>query len=232
MSSNPPEPFFETKRSAISAPAPLCYALTSTGAPAAPTRQPAAHHHQPRQLLAPTRQPAALTESRHGCYIARVQKIIEPPPLIGSADAAFQLDIPGSTLRLYVKNLSRQLSRSARRSKQRLFAPSDIAKLRELRRRLQNGEHMAAAVAGVAGVLETVQDEDEAAGFEAELVLLSPRRMAAQLAVIIREQRASAEQQAAELAEANRKLEIITEWLQLPAWRRVLTTPKLQKPVP
>lgn len=156
----------------------------------------------------------------------------EPPPLIGSAEAAFQLDIPGSTLRLYVKNLSRHLSRSARRTKLRLFASSDIAKLRELRRRLQMGERMAAAVAAVAGVVETAPDDDDAASFEAELALLSPRRMAAQLAVIIREQRLTAEQQAAALAEANRKLEIIGEWLQLPAWRRVLTTPNLNKPAP
>ncbi len=152
------------------------------------------------------------------------------PELYGSAEAAFQLDIPGSTLRLYVKNISRHLSRSARRTKSRLFAPSDIAKLRELRRRLQMGERMAAAVAAVAGIVDIAPDEYEAANFAAELALLSPRRMAGMLAVIVREQRASAELQTAELAEANRKLEIITEWLLLPAWRRVLTTPNLKKP--
>ena len=153
----------------------------------------------------------------------------ELPALLTSSDAAFQLDLPGSTLRLYVQKLSRQLSRSARRSKQRLFTTADIAKLRELRRRLQNGESMAAAVAAVAAVVETVP-EDEAANMEAELVLLSPRRLAAQLAVLIRESRDMAEQQSAALAEANRELAVIKAWLLLPAWRRLLTTPKLNKP--
>ena len=153
----------------------------------------------------------------------------ELPALLTSADAAFQLDLPGSTLRLYVQKLSRQLSRSARRSKQRLFTTADIAKLRELRRRLQNGESMAAAVAAVAAVVETVP-EDEAANMEAELVLLSPRRLAAQLAVLIRESRDTAEQQSAALAEANRELAVIKAWLLLPAWKRLLTTPNLDKP--
>ena len=85
--------------------------------------------------------------------------------LITSSDAAFQLDIPGSTLRLYVQKLNRHLTRAARRSKQRLFAPSDIVKLRELRRRLQAGERMEAAVAAVAAVVELELTAEVAMGF-------------------------------------------------------------------
>ena len=150
--------------------------------------------------------------------------------LINSSDAAFQLDIPGSTLRLYVQKLNRHLTRAARRSKQRLFAPSDIVKLRELRRRLQAGERMEAAVAAVAAVVEL--EPEEAASMEAELALLTPRKLAAQLAIIIREQNTNAELRAAELAEAMRRLAVIEAWLLLPAWKRLLSVPNLNKPAP
>ena len=89
---------------------------------------------------------------------------------------------------------------------------------------------MEAAVAAVAAVVEL--EPEEAASMEAELALLTPRKLAAQLAIIIREQNTNAELRAAELAEAMRRLAVIEAWLLLPAWKRLLSVPNLNKPAP
>ena len=128
-----------------------------------------------------------------------------------SGEVAAELDVPPSTLRLYVKKAGKILSKAARSKSGRRFTALDVDKLRELRQLLKAGE----------------------------LAPLPPRKLVEQFAAIVQAhqtvmaaQNVELAAQSVALAEAKRRLGIIEAWLLLPAWRRLLTTPDLDKPAP
>lgn len=148
-----------------------------------------------------------------------------------SGEVAAELDVPPSTLRLYVKKAGKILSKAARSKSGRRFTALDVDKLRELRQQLKAGERFAVALDKIAQVISA---SDELAD---ELAPLPPRKLVEQFAAIVqahqtvmKAQNVELAAQSVALAEAKRRLGIIEAWLLLPAWRRLLTTPDLDKP--
>ena len=149
-----------------------------------------------------------------------------------SGEVAAELDVPPSTLRLYVKKAGKILSKAARSKSGRRFTALDVDKLRELRQLLKAGERFAVALGKIAQVIDG--SDNELAG---ELAPLPPRKLVEQFAAIVQAhqtvmaaQNVELAAQSVALAEAKRRLGIIEAWLLLPAWRRLLTTPNLNKP--
>ena len=146
-----------------------------------------------------------------------------------SGEVADELAVPPSTLRLYVKRASKILSKAARSKSGRRFSALDLEKLRQLRELLRGGERFDVALTKVDQTVDASGTSDE---LPAEIDRSKSYALLVEAVASIQAQSAELAAQSVALAEAKRRLGIIEAWLLLPAWRRLLTTPDLDKPAP
>ena len=144
-----------------------------------------------------------------------------------SGEVADELAVPPSTLRLYVKRASKILSKAARSKSGRRFSALDLEKLRQLRELLRGGERFDVALTKVDQTVDASGTSDE---LPAEIDRSKSYALLVEAVASIQAQSAELAAQSLALAEAKRRLGIIEAWLLLPAWRRLLTTPNLNKP--
>ena len=146
-----------------------------------------------------------------------------------SGEVADELAVPPSTLRLYVKRAGKLLSKAARSKSGRRFSALDLEKLRQLRELLRGGERFDVALTKVDQTVDASGTSDE---LPAEIDRSKSYALLVEAVASIQAQSAELAAQSLALAEAKRRLGIIAAWLLLPAWRRLLTTPNLNKPAP
>ena len=151
-----------------------------------------------------------------------------------SGEVADELAVPPSTLRLYVKRASKILSKAARSKSGRRFSALDLEKLRQLRELLRGGERFEVALTKVDQTVDASGTSDELPvaldrGKSYALLVEAVASIQAQ-SVALSAQGVALAAQGVALDEARRELAAIKEWLALPAWRRLLTTPNLNKP--
>ena len=146
-----------------------------------------------------------------------------------SGEVADELAVPPSTLRLYVKRAGKLLSKAARSKSGRRFSALDLEKLRQLRELLRGGERFDVALTKVDQTVDASGTSDE---LPAEIDRSKSYALLVEAVASIQAQSAELAAQSLALAEAKRRLGIIEAWLLLPAWRRLLTTPDLDKPAP
>ena len=146
-----------------------------------------------------------------------------------SGEVADELAVPPSTLRLYVKRAGKLLSKAARSKSGRRFSALDLEKLRQLRELLRGGERFDVALTKVDQTVDASGTSDE---LPAEIDRSKSYALLVEAVASIQAQSAELAAQSVALAEAKRRLGIIEAWLLLPAWRRLLTTPDLDKPAP
>ena len=146
-----------------------------------------------------------------------------------SGEVADELAVPPSTLRLYVKRAGKLLSKAARSKSGRRFSALDLEKLRQLRELLRGGERFDVALTKVDQTVDASGTSDE---LPAEIDRSKSYALLVEAVARIQAQSAELAAQSVALAEAKRRLGIIEAWLLLPAWRRLLTTPDLDKPAP
>ena len=146
-----------------------------------------------------------------------------------SGEVADELAVPPSTLRLYVKRAGKLLSKAARSKSGRRFSALDLEKLRQLRELLRGGERFDVALTKVDQTVDASGTSDE---LPAEIDRSKSYALLVEAVASIQAQSAELAAQSVALAEAKRRLGIIEAWLLLPAWRRLLTTPNLNKPAP
>ena len=144
-----------------------------------------------------------------------------------SGEVADELAVPPSTLRLYVKRAGKLLSKAARSKSGRRFSALDLEKLRQLRELLRGGERFDVALTKVDQTVDASGTSDE---LPAEIDRSKSYALLVEAVASIQAQSAELAAQSVALAEAKRRLGIIEAWLLLPAWRRLLTTPDLDKP--
>ena len=144
-----------------------------------------------------------------------------------SGEVADELAVPPSTLRLYVKRAGKLLSKAARSKSGRRFSALDLEKLRQLRELLRGGERFDVALTKVDQTVDASGTSDE---LPAEIDRSKSYALLVEAVASIQAQSAELAAQSVALAEAKRRLGIIEAWLLLPAWRRLLTTPNLNKP--
>ena len=144
-----------------------------------------------------------------------------------SGEVADELAVPPSTLRLYVKRAGKLLSKAARSKSGRRFSALDLEKLRQLRELLRGGERFDVALTKVDQTVDASGTSDE---LPAEIDRSKSYALLVEAVASIQAQSAELAAQSLALAEAKRRLGIIEAWLLLPAWRRSLTTPNLNKP--
>ena len=144
-----------------------------------------------------------------------------------SGEVADELAVPPSTLRLYVKRAGKLLSKAARSKSGRRFSALDLEKLRQLRELLRGGERFDVALTKVDQTVDASGTSDE---LPAEIDRSKSYALLVEAVARIQAQSAELAAQSLALAEAKRRLGIIEAWLLLPAWRRLLTTPNLNKP--
>ena len=151
-----------------------------------------------------------------------------------SGEVADELAVPPSTLRLYVKRAGKLLSKAARSKSGRRFSALDLEKLRQLRELLRGGERFDVALTKVDQTVDASGTSDE---LPAEIDRSKSYALLVEAVASIQAQSAELAAQGAQLAEqgdaldeAKRELAVIKAWLALPAWRRLLTTPNLNKP--
>ena len=144
-----------------------------------------------------------------------------------SGEVADELAVPPSTLRLYVKRAGKLLSKAARSKSGRRFSALDLEKLRQLRELLRGGERFDVALTKVDQTVDASGTSDE---LPAEIDRSKSYALLVEAVASIQAQSAELAAQSLALAEAKRRLGIIEAWLLLPAWRRLLTTPNLNKP--